>query len=117
MHERQPVPPVHGEAVGRSQIGFDCCGSRQCRLGRISSLHRPTCVTGDGSSGGILELVPTSHVADVGAGDGAFSLELASRIVTRGDERVPEVQNRFRTGSDKVQGSRGSGASSKTRNP
>ena len=41
---------------------------------------------------GILELVPTSHVADVGAGDGAFSLELASRIVTRGRVWATEIE-------------------------
>jgi hypothetical protein len=32
----------------------------------------------------VLALEPTSHVADVGAGNGAFSLELASRIRPQG---------------------------------
>jgi SAM-dependent methyltransferase len=39
----------------------------------------------------ILELGPTSRVADVGAGGGAFSLELASRIVPRGHVFATEI--------------------------
>ena len=40
---------------------------------------------------GLLELRPTSHVADVGAGDGAYSLELASRVVTQGQVFATEI--------------------------
>lgn len=38
-----------------------------------------------------LGLEPTSHVADVGAGNGAYSLELASRIVTTGHVFATEI--------------------------
>ena len=41
---------------------------------------------------GILELRPTSNVADVGAGDGAYSLELASRVVTQGQVFATEIE-------------------------
>ena len=40
----------------------------------------------------ILALEPTSRVADVGAGDGAFSIELASRIVPRGHVFSTEME-------------------------
>jgi SAM-dependent methyltransferase len=40
----------------------------------------------------ILVLAPTGRVADVGAGDGAFSLELASRIVPRGHVFATEIE-------------------------
>jgi SAM-dependent methyltransferase len=40
----------------------------------------------------ILALEPTSRVADVGAGNGAFSLELASRIVPRGQVFATEIE-------------------------
>jgi arsenite methyltransferase len=39
----------------------------------------------------VLALEPTSHIADVGAGGGAFSLELASRIVRRGHVFATEI--------------------------
>ena len=38
-----------------------------------------------------LSLEPTSRVADVGAGSGAYSLELASRIVTNGHVFATEI--------------------------
>jgi SAM-dependent methyltransferase len=41
---------------------------------------------------GILALVPTSHVADVGAGDGAYAIELASRVVTKGRVYATEIE-------------------------
>jgi len=41
---------------------------------------------------GILGLEPTSTVADVGAGDGAFTLELASRVLTRGRVFATEIE-------------------------
>jgi ubiquinone/menaquinone biosynthesis C-methylase UbiE len=40
----------------------------------------------------ILVLAPTGRVADVGAGNGAFSLELASRIVPRGHVFSTEIE-------------------------
>jgi SAM-dependent methyltransferase len=40
----------------------------------------------------ILALQPTSRVADVGAGGGAFSLELASRIVPQGHVFATEIE-------------------------
>ncbi len=40
----------------------------------------------------ILALKPTSRVADVGAGGGAFSLELAGRIVPRGHVFATEIE-------------------------
>jgi SAM-dependent methyltransferase len=40
----------------------------------------------------ILALDPTSRVADVGAGDGAFAVELASRIVPRGHVFATEIE-------------------------
>jgi SAM-dependent methyltransferase len=40
----------------------------------------------------VLALGPTSHVADVGAGDGAYSLELASRIVPTGRVFATEIE-------------------------
>ena len=40
----------------------------------------------------VLALEPTSRVADVGAGSGAFSLELASRIVLRGFVFATEME-------------------------
>jgi cyclopropane fatty-acyl-phospholipid synthase-like methyltransferase len=40
----------------------------------------------------ILALAPTSRVADVGAGEGAFSLELASRVVPRGHVFATEIE-------------------------
>lgn len=38
-----------------------------------------------------LDLQPTSRVADIGAGSGAYSLELASRIVTAGHVFATEI--------------------------
>lgn len=40
----------------------------------------------------VLALAPTSRVADVGAGSGAFSLELAARIVPRGQVLATEIE-------------------------
>jgi SAM-dependent methyltransferase len=40
----------------------------------------------------VLALGPTSRVADIGAGGGAFSLELASRIVPRGHVFATEIE-------------------------
>jgi SAM-dependent methyltransferase len=40
---------------------------------------------------GVLALEPTSIVADVGAGDGAYSFELASRVVPRGRVFATEI--------------------------
>jgi ubiquinone/menaquinone biosynthesis C-methylase UbiE len=40
----------------------------------------------------ILALRPTSRVADVGAGDGAFSVELASRVVPQGHVFATEIE-------------------------
>jgi SAM-dependent methyltransferase len=40
----------------------------------------------------ILALEPASRIADVGAGGGAFSLELASRIVPRGHVFATEIE-------------------------
>jgi len=40
----------------------------------------------------ILSLEPTSRVADVGAGGGAFSMELASRIVPQGHVFATEIE-------------------------
>jgi ubiquinone/menaquinone biosynthesis C-methylase UbiE len=42
----------------------------------------------------VLALEPMSHVADVGAGDGAYSLELASRIVPRGRVFATEIEEK-----------------------
>jgi hypothetical protein len=42
----------------------------------------------------VLALEPTSRVADVGAGRGAYSLELASRIVPRGHVFATEVEEK-----------------------
>lgn len=39
-----------------------------------------------------LSLGPSSRVADVGAGNGAYSVELASRIVTRGHVFATEIE-------------------------
>src|SRR5262249_56751351 len=40
----------------------------------------------------VLALRPTSRVADVGAGGGAFSVELASRIVPQGQVFATEIE-------------------------
>jgi SAM-dependent methyltransferase len=40
----------------------------------------------------ILALEPTSRIADVGAGGGAFTLELASRVVRRGQVFATEIE-------------------------
>jgi SAM-dependent methyltransferase len=40
---------------------------------------------------GVLNLTPTSRVADVGAGSGAYSFELASRIVSAGHVIATEI--------------------------
>jgi ubiquinone/menaquinone biosynthesis C-methylase UbiE len=40
----------------------------------------------------LLVLEPTSQVADVGAGDGAYSLELASRVVPQGRVFATEIE-------------------------
>jgi SAM-dependent methyltransferase len=40
----------------------------------------------------ILALAPTSRVADVGAGSGAFALELARRVVPRGHVFATEIE-------------------------
>ena len=42
----------------------------------------------------ILALEPTSRIADVGAGRGAYSLELASRIVPRGHVFATEIEEK-----------------------
>ena len=41
----------------------------------------------------VLALEPTNRVADVGAGSGAFSLELAARIVPRGHVFATEIED------------------------
>lgn len=40
----------------------------------------------------VLALESTSHVADVGAGDGAYTFELASRIVPKGQVFATEIE-------------------------
>ena len=85
MQTSQPVSSVHGQAVNRSRnSALIVAAAASAGSFGYRGLHRPTCVTGDGSSAlRLLELRPTSHVADVGAGDGAFAGAGASRVVVR----------------------------------